>query len=212
LERIISPASTEVFCHIGYQDLYGDPIRLWNRKLFYALSAAELISGFTSDKEAFSFTIKNTQISRILSKAGTILELKTFLLAQELQGKKQSHFNDVMTGVSIDWDGEVHQYGAEIRDTENEIDVLCMKGLLPLFISCKNGAVDEAELYKLGTVAQRFGGGYAKKALVATYIDKKPQQLAYLRQRAKDMDIQLLENVDALDDKEFAKQLKMLLA
>lgn len=212
LEGVIKPGETSVFCRIGYKDMYGDPIRLWNKKLFYSLQAKKLISNFICNNETFSFTIKNAQISRVLSKAGTILELKTYLIAIGLQNKKQAYFNDVMTGVCIDWDGEIHQDGDSIRDTENEIDVLCMNGLRPLFISCKNGAVDETELYKLNTVAQRFGGEYAKKALVATYIEKKPKQLEYFRQRAQDMDIQLLEQVDTLDDKAFAKRLRMLLA
>lgn len=210
LESIINPTSTDVFCDVGYQDINGEPIRLWNRKLFHELSNAKLISKFATDNGTFSFTIKNTQISRVLSKAGTILELKTFLIAQDLQHKKQPYFSDVMTGVAIDWDGEVHQSGEGVMDTENEIDVLCMKGLMPLFISCKNGLVDESELYKLNTVAQRFGGDYARKVLIATYINKTPRQLEYFRQRAQDMDIKLIENVNTLEDKDFGKQLKIL--
>jgi len=171
----------------------------WNKKLFEQLSEIEVISDFNFDGEKLSFDIKNKQVAMVLSKVGTILELKTYLVASG-----DSHFTDVMTGVCIDWDGKTNG----IIGTENEIDVLCMKGLTPVFISCKNGSVDGAELYKLHTVAQQFGGDYAKKALVATHIDKCQRGMEYFRQRARDMNIQLIENVYEFDDKEFAKRLK----
>ena len=171
----------------------------WNKKLFYQLSEIGVISNLSFDGEKISFDIKNKQIATVLSKVGTILELKTYLLASG-----EPHFTDVMTGVCIDWDGKTNG----IIGTENEIDVLCMKGLTLVFISCKNGSVDGAELYKLHTVAQRFGGHYAKKALVATHIDKCQRGMEYFRQRARDMNIQLIENVYEFDDKEFARRLK----
>jgi Domain of unknown function (DUF1887). len=164
----------------------------WDETLFYRLARANVISNLEFTGATLSFNIKNRQIGMVLSKIGTILELKTYLISKTL-------YTDAMTGVCIDWDG---------IGTENEIDVLCMKGLIPVFISCKNGSVDGAELYKLNTVAQRFGGDYAKKALVATHFDKCQGGMQYFRQRAKDMNIQLIENVFELDDKEFARKLK----
>ena len=216
LESIIT-GNTHVFCHIGHQDMYGESIRLWNKYVFHSLADAKLIKNFKYDRETFEFDIKNEQISRVLAKAGTILELKTYLTAKSLLSKKEPYFNDVMTGVYIDWDGVIHQTGDADKDTENEIDVICMKGLLPLFISCKNGAVDESELYKLDAVAEQFGGEYAKKALITNgltvYSEREKQQRSpeYFRQRAKDMGIILIENADSLDDKEFSAKLKEIL-
>lgn len=65
----------------------------------------------------------------------------------------------------------------EEKDTENEIDVVLMKGLTLIFISCKNGQVDDDELYKLESVTNRFGGLYAKKVLIATYLGKKTKSM-----------------------------------
>ena len=74
--------------------------------------------------------------------------------------------------------------------TKNEIDVLLVRGLVPVFVSCKNGDVDEEELYKFNTVAERFGGKYVRKLLVATNFatndNKAPNALL---QRAQDMGI-----------------------
>ena len=49
---------------------------------------------------------------------------------------------------------------------------MLMRGVIPVFVSCKNGAVDSNELYKLNTVADRFGSIYAKKIIAATYLGK----------------------------------------
>ena len=87
--------------------------------------------------------------------------------------------------------------------------VLLMHGLTPVFISCKNGDVEEEELYKLNTVAERFGGEYAKRVLVATSI---PQTAAgqYLRQRIRDMKITLIEDVQHMSNEEIADKLDNL--
>ena len=99
--------------------------------------------------------------------------MKVFLAALEAQENDGTKtYNDVMNGVYIDWDGDIStdQNG---YDTENEIDVIMMHGMVPVFVSCKNGYVDKDELYKLNAVATRFGGKYAKKVLVATSLVQK---------------------------------------
>ena len=82
---------------------------------------------------------------------------------------------------------------------------------MPVFISCKNGVVDADELYKLNTVALRFGGKYAKKVLVATSIPKEKESGKYLIQRARDMNIKLITDVQKFntDDEFKAKMLKL---
>ena len=42
--------------------------------------------------------------------------------------------------------------------------LLCLS-YIPTFISCKNGNVDQMALYEIETVANRFGGKYAKQTI-----------------------------------------------
>ena len=152
---------------------------------------------------------KNEQVQRCLTKAGQVLELFVYisaLNATEKDGSKS--YSDVMTGVQIDWDGSIHTQ-KNACDTQNEIDVLMMRGLIPIFVSCKNGAVDMNELYKLNTVAERFGGAYSKKILVATALDDSIQS-EYLRTRAKDMNIRLIENLQSMTESELNKTFRSL--
>lgn len=120
-------------------------------------------------------------------------------------------YHDVMNGVVIDWDGDIHECGVEDNfDTRNEIDVLMMHHFVPIFVSCKNGYVDMEELYKLNTVATRFGGKYAKKVLIATSLNSTGKAGRYLKERAADMKIKILENVQEWSDAEFMSKIRSL--
>ena len=155
-----------------------------------------LITKYEENEEQLVVSFKNAQVKRCLIKAGTVLEMKVYASARSL---RDSHgtliYNDVMNGVVIDWDGELHGVKENFYDTINEIDVFLMHGMIPVFISCKNGVVEAEELYKLNTVAERFGGKYAKKVLVATALDSLGETGKYIRQRASDMNIRVVENL-----------------
>ncbi len=162
------------------------------RELIQGLADAGLLEHLSCDDELFSVTYKDAQIKRCLTLAGRALEMKVYLAALEAREKDGSAvYGDVMNGVFIDWDGMIHADPGGY-DTENEIDVLMMHGLIPVFVSCKSGIVDKGELYKLNTVAERFGGKNAKKVLIAAALDQSASA-HHLRQRARDMGIRLVE-------------------
>lgn len=150
--------------------------------------------------EKVSFEFKNSQVKKCLTKAGQLLELIITVTASENIDDGERVYNSASSGVYIDWDGVIQQDSR--IDVKNEIDVILMKGMTPVFISCKNGAVDTDELYKLSVVAERFGGKYVRKVLVATQLDDMGTRAEYIRARAKDMDIRLVEDVDSMSEKE----------
>jgi hypothetical protein len=162
------------------------------------------------DDTTLTITYKNLQVKKCLTKAGQALEMKIYAVAREILDEDGVPvYDDALNGVVIDWDGKFHDEQVEDSyDTENEIDVLLMHDVVPVFISCKNGVVTSDELYKLNAVAERFGGQYAKKVLVATALDTLGEAGKYLRQRAKDMNIRIEENIQALDDQELARKIK----
>ncbi len=127
---------------------------------------------------SLSFSYFNEKIRDCLLDAGCILELATYF-----ERKKTGEYTDCKIGVHIDWNGKFEGPGI---DVENEVDVMLLSGYIPVFISCKNGKVDQMALYELDTVARRFGGKYVKKELMAT------QEIAngYI-QRAEEMGIQI---------------------
>lgn len=171
-------------------DICRKNVRRWNKGKDENISRALAEKGLIS-KNGNKTVYKNEQVRRCINKAGTALEMIIYLASLEACGDDGvSVYNDAMNGVCIDWDGSTSEY-----DTRNEIDVMLMRGLVPVFISCKNGAVSTEELYKLNTVAQRFGGRYAKKILVATSLDTLGESAEYLRSRAKDMNIRIIDDI-----------------
>ena len=179
--------------------------------LLRRLSAKNLISYVVCNNEDYAITYKNQQIKFCLGAAGTVLEQKVTVTAREIM-LEEGIYNDVMSGVHIDWDGKIGDNSNDDNDTKNEIDVIAMHGVIPLFISCKNGRVDDDELYKLETVANRFGGIYSKKFLIATYLNKGPKSLAAFMQRAEDMKIFLINDVHRLSEEKFKRTIKNLIS
>jgi len=174
--------------------------------------------GWSVDADTVSVTYRDLEVRRIISKAGTILEMKVFMAAMGLRDENGDPvYQDGQVGVMIDWDGEHHadgvsydRYGKPVLDIENEIDVMLMHGAIPVFISCKNGGTDDQELYKFNTVADRFGEKYAKKALVVNGLPQRSSKAEYLRQRARDMGITLIERVQDMTEQQLQAELDNL--
>lgn len=182
---------------------------VFEKNIFYSLQKADVIRNLKIDDNRFAFSFKNSQVMKCLTKAGQILELIITVTAIELKDADgTSLYNDAKSGVYIDWDGVVQ---ADSRiDVENEMDVILMKGMVPVFISCKNGALDSDELYKLSVVAERFGGKFVKKVLVTSELDEMGYRAEYIRARAKDMGIRLVEDVDVMSDEKLNKTVASL--
>lgn len=184
--------------HINFQTLrhnikdYFDKRTLFD-KIISDLEKNGIIAVNNKSEADFSYRYKNLTFRRCIKKSGNVLEYKTFLEAKEFEENNQPFFNSCLVGVNIDWDGVLHNsfFDGEM-DTRNEIDVMLVHGLIPVFISCKNGRFNEDELYKLNTVAERFGGKHAKKLLIATdFAPSSDAALKSLIQRAEDMGIVL---------------------
>lgn len=160
-----------------------------------------------------NFKFKNPQVRACINKAGNLLEQKVYLACRKFLGHGLC---DVKTGVTILWspDEWEEKYNKNNRQgTENEIDVMAMRGVTPIFISCKNGKFESEELYKLSSVAGRFGVKYAKKILVATDLENALDRrtIEYLKARARDMNIAIIDGVQRMTNAEFERILKIRL-
>ena len=170
-----------------------------------------LILAFEYNSREIVVGYKNAQVKKCLLRAGLVLEMKAFATLCALRDKDgEPMYNDVLNGVVIDWDGAFHNgYSVDGIDTTNEIDVVAMHGVVPIFISCKNGNFNADELFKLSAVAEQFGGKYAKKVLIAA---KLPEGVAgvYLRQRMNDLKIHLIEGLHGCSEKKIEEKLSKL--
>ena len=168
----------------GWSELYinqlGDAIRLL-RDLY----EIGMLKDYEEHGKKVMFRFKNNQIKKIIAKAGNMLELHVY----EVATREGYLFSDAVIGAHIDWDGEVHDTMNPGYDTMNEIDVILMKQVCPIFISCKSGKAGGNALHELETVSRKFGGKYARKALVLARACDNTTGTMFFKQRARDMHI-----------------------
>ena len=122
--------------------------------------------------------------------AGTALEMYTALAASGT-----GMFHECYTKVLLDCDGIIAKSGS---DPTNELDVTLMYGYVPVFISCKNTEATKEFLYEIKTMADHFGGKYGMPMLVSSKPAFQP-----VKERAKEMHIMLIDDVQSLSLKEF---------
>jgi hypothetical protein len=150
-----------------------------------ALRGLEAI-GFLSDleivpEESVSFRFRDAQIRTWLRDVGSVLELYIYKACLDT-----GLFQDVITSAVVDWDGSGRQ-----NAVTNELDVMCTRGITPVFISCKTCDVKTEALNELAILRDRFGGKIARAAIVTA-----EKGGAAMRNRASELGIDVFD----LDD------------
>lgn len=189
----------------GWVDIYRGPLGD-AYVLVEALLEHDMIKDYSEHGKQITFRFKNNSIRKIISKAGNILELHVY----EVATRDGYLFSDAVIGAHIDWDGEIHDVNHPGYDTMNEIDVILMKNVCPIFISCKNGKVGGLALHELETVTRKFGGKYARKALILGPALDQTTGTMYFRQRARDMHIWIIDDVFRMSDEQLLNHLKRI--
>ena len=175
--------------------------RLFN-KILKILEDSNFVT-IHSTNTLIKYSYKSPFFHYCIKKQGNVLELKFLLEARNHKNNSFPFFNDCQMSVTINWDNIIDS--API--TQNEIDVMLMKDVTPVFVSCKNGGVDDKELYKLCDVARRFGGEHVVMLLVTSGEVQSP---AFV-ERAKDMGILLYHNVSKFNTQEWANMFNEIL-
>jgi hypothetical protein len=187
--------------------------------LFNKLNQVDMLKDFRQDNKRIKFRFKNDSIKHIITKTGNILELHVY----EVASRRPDIFTDEIIGAMIDWNGDKNEeekkefasnyekYMNASYDTLNEIDVVLMQASVPIFISCKSGKASSNSLHELETVTHRFGGRYARKALVmALPCDATSSGSSFFKQQAKEMHIWVIDNVYSMSDDLLLKKLVSL--
>ena len=137
-------------------------------------------------EEAVSFRFRDGQIRAWLRDVGSVLETYVYKSCLDT-----GIFDDVCLSVIADWEGE-----NKSNSVSNELDVMCCRGVVPLFISCKTCDVKTEALNELAVLRDRFGGEMARAAIVTAERGN-----ARMRNRAAELDIQVIELSDLNADR-----------
>lgn len=151
-------------------------------ELFEALAEAGLIQELQYDSESIRFRFPNETIRFWLRDIGAVLELQVFRACHAA-----GYFDDVVLSAVVNW-----QEGRIRSDSvTNEIDIMAVQGIRPVFISCKTCEVHTEALNELAILRARFGGRNAVAILVTSGISAKNR--ASVRMRASKLGIELIE-------------------
>ena len=155
-----------------------------------------LISGLEiAPGEKVSFCFRDPQVRAWLRDVGSVLELYVYKACLD-----SGLFQDVRTSAVVDWDGDETD-----NRVSNELDVMCTKGITPVFISCKTCAIRTEALNELAVLRDRFGGEIARAAIVTA-----ERAGAAARNRAAELNIRIID-LDDLEDGTLAGALESLM-
>lgn len=146
------------------------------------LQALGMIRGLSVKRdESVTFTFADSQIRTWLRDVGSVLELYIYKVCLDL-----GIFQDVHTSVIVDWEGDFKQ-----DNVTNELDVMAMRGITPILISCKTCDVSTEALNELSVLKNRFGGEISKAAIVTAECCR-----AITRHRASELEIDVIDLED----------------
>ena len=146
-------------------------------------------------EEGVHFLFRDGQIRQWLRDVGSVLELYTWKTCLDT-----GLFDDVRLSAVVDWEG------SGTRDAvSNELDVMCTRGVTPVFLSCKTNELKTEALNELAILRDRFGGGIAKAAVITAERAGVP-----LRNRAAELQIRVID-LDDLEAGRLAKSIRKLI-
>ncbi len=142
-------------------------------QIINALSSAGIVSECRLTQSVCRLTFSRPGLVRFLCDSGSWLELFVYSV---LRGS--GLFGDIEIDPVISWDND-----RDDLDTVNEVDLIAMRGIVPVFISCKSGIPGNDAVNEILTITRRFGNRRARAVLV-TACDPERDAPALLRRAA----------------------------
>ena len=150
--------------------------------LLRALERAGLIHHLELTDENVSFYFADSTVRFWLRDMGAVLELHVYRACL-----KAGVFDDVIMSAVVDWNDAEDKRSI----VSNEIDVVAVQGIHPVFISCKTCELHTEALNELAILRDRFGG-YGSRAIIATSSPSSANRKV-MRMRASELNIEVVE-------------------
>lgn len=194
IQKISSAEAGKLDAMGGWKEKAGDRYVNADANLFKELAEAGLILDLQMDDRVMSFRFPDETVRFWLRDVGSVLELQVFRACLETKC-----FDDVVLSAVVNWQGSVVQ-----RDSvTNEIDVVAVQGIQPVFISCKTCEIHTEALNELAILRNRFGGKDSRAIIATSGMATKNR--APMRRRAAQLGIEVVEWDDLRFDRLVAK-------
>lgn len=182
---ILAPATVNIHNRV-YQN---------NRKLLEEWKRIGILRYCYTENDMIHIMFKNDAIKRCVTKMKSSLLLYLYALA-----KSADFFDEVRISLMVDSDEISRQY----HNIASKIDLLLMKGIIPVFVKCTIDVPTRQDLEGLYMQARKFGGRLSKMLLVTT----KDLRYAHpaIAEGARSLGIEVVDRYD-LPQKNFLSQL-----
>ena len=164
-----------------------------NEELLNSLRDRGLILDLTVGEE-ISFRFKSPLVRFWLRDVGSALETHVYRACV-----RSGIFGDVRLSAAVGW----HFGGKGDGNVTNEIDVMAVRGVKPIFISCKATEIKTEALNELAILRDRFGGAGSYAAIV-TSANTSSRNSAAMRARAQELNINVISAAEAKDGEKLA--------
>ena len=155
-----------------------------------ALEKEGLIGELSITENEVAFRFPDETVRFWLRDIGSVLELLVYRSCIAA-----GCFDDVILSAVVNWDGGTSQRNA----VTNEIDVMAVRGVQPLLISCKTSEIKTEALNELAILRDRFGGKGSRAMIVTSAPVSKSR--AIMRMRAAKLGIEVVEWDDLVKDR-----------
>ncbi|MEG1331781.1 MAG: DUF1887 family CARF protein [Eubacterium sp.] len=164
--------------------------------ILYALEKVGAVKNIVIKNKDVRFRFIDDEIMGLLKVHGVWLELYVYFQILEI-----NYFDDITMSAIVDWSPNDKNY------LKNEIDLIAIRGVTPLFISCKSSMTKLSlmALYEIKILCEEFGGKRAKAVLLSTDDIYNKHYNLYVR--ARELDICILDKWD-IDHNHLAEDFK----
>lgn len=182
IQKISSSEDGNLMAEGALTESTGGRVVTADAQLFQALADAELILDLEIGEDSLRFRFPDETVRFWLRDIGAVLELQVYRACTAA-----GCFDDVVLSAVVNWqNGELKS-----DSVSNEIDVMAIQGIRPVFISCKTSEIHTEALNELSILRLRFGGYYSRAILVTSGVASKNR--AAMRNRAAKLGIELIE-------------------
>lgn len=144
------------------------------------------------DNGDFYFDYRDCNFKRYLTDVGAFLELYIHVCALQTRC-----FSDVLSRVKYNWNWE-YSYKKQLHNTifrpaSNEIDVIAIRGIEPLYISCKTSSPEMKYIDEIYPQAMRMSGGEGHAVFACTHVIDKDMPIY---NKAKALGVYIIDGED----------------
>lgn len=165
-----------------------------DEEMLQELAGAGLVRQLQISQDRVSFVFPDETVRFWLRDIGSVLELQVYRACLAA-----GCFDDVVLSAVVNWEGGQTQRNA----VTNEIDVMAVQGVRPIFISCKTSEIRTEALNELAVLRDRFGGRGSRAIIVTSAPASKNRAL--MRMRAAELNIEVIELGDLTKDRLIAR-------